>query len=219
MTKKCFSLLSGKAIEIAPNTKIIPKEDFQKLLDGINLLEETQQDGEKYREEVAIQCEKLKEIAKAEGYQEGFNSWLNHIAKLEEEIINVRNEFKKMLVPLAMKAARKIVGRELEISEDAIVDIVANSLKTVATHKKITIYVSHKDIEILEKNKQKLKNLFEALEAFSLREKADLTSGSCVIETEGGIINAHLENQWQNLEKAFATLMKTKDMNVTIGQK
>ena len=49
----------------------------------------------------------------------------------------------------------------------------------------------------------------KSLESFVIRERAGIQPGGCVIETEGGIINARLENQWRTLEKAFDTLSKT----------
>lgn len=210
MKKSFFSLINKKKIHLAPNTKVIPKEDLELLLNGKELLAEIQNDAEQYRKQVALQCEKLKEQAQTDGYEEGFKSWVEHIAKLEEEIVRVRKEFERVLIPIALKAAKKIVGREIELSEDTVVDIVSNALKQVTTHKKITIYANRRDLEILEKNKPKLKQLFEALEAFSLRERSDIAPGGCIIETEGGIINAQLENQWRTLEKAFDNLLKTK---------
>jgi type III secretion protein L len=211
MNKKYFfSLINGSTLHIAPKLRVIPKEEFQQLIDGQQLLVEIQQDAERYRQEVATQCEKIKESAQVDGYEEGLKSWLEHIAKLEEEIIKVRKEFEKILIPIAIKAAKKIVGREIELSETTIVDIVSNALKPVVSHKKIIVYVNQKDFDILEKNKPKLKELFELLESFVLRTRADISLGSCVIETEGGIINAQLENQWRTLEKAFDNLVKTK---------
>lgn len=210
MSKAFFSLINAGKIRIAPKTKVIPQVDLGQLLNGEELLKAIQQDAEDYRLEVAKECEKLKEKAQAEGYEEGFKTWVEHIAKLEEEIAKVRREFEKVLVPVAMKAAQKIVGKALEESEETIVDIVAQTLKPVTTHKKITIYVNKKDLEALEKNKQRLKQLFESLETFILRERADISSGGCIIETEGGIINAQIENQWRTLEKAFDNLLKAK---------
>lgn len=210
MTKKFFSLIHGEAIHVAPSTKIIPADQIQSLIEGQALLETVKHDAERYKEEVAIECEKLKEEAQVDGYEEGFKTWLEHVAKLEEEIAKVRHEMQKMLVPIALAAAKKIVGREIELNETTILDIVVNSLKPVTTHKKIKIFVNQADLEILEKNKQKLKQLFEALEAFAIQVKPDLTQGSCIIETEGGIINAKIENQWRTLEKAFDQLIKTK---------
>ena len=210
MSKKFFSLINKTAIHVAPKRKILPKEQIQKLLNGDELLEEIKKDAEKYREEVTFEGEKLKEAAQKQGYEEGFKSWLEQIAKLEQEIINVRNEFQKALLPIALKAAKKIVGREIELAPEVIIDIVANSLKAVATHKKITIYVSKKDFEILEIAKPKLKSIFEVLESFTLRARADINPGGCIIETEWGIINAQLDNQWRTLERAFDHLGKQK---------
>lgn len=211
MSKNFFSLISEKKIHIGPKTRIIPKQDIQDLLDGKQLLEKIKEDAVHYRQEVAEECEKLKEKASSEGYEEGFKSWLEHVARLEEEIIKVRKEFEKLLIPIALKAAKKIVGREIELTDDVVVDIVSNALKPVATHKKIVIYVNKKDFQILEQNKPKLKSLFEALESFTLRVRDDITPGSCIIETEVGIINAQLENQWRTLEKAFNNLVQSKE--------
>lgn len=212
MSKHFFSLISGKKVHIGPKTRIIPKEDIQEILNGKQLLDKIKEDAKHFRQEVAEECEKLREKAVLDGYEEGFKSWLEHIARLEEEIIKVRKEFEKLLIPIALKAAKKIVGREIELTEDVVVDIVSNALKPVATHKKIVVYVNKKDFQILDQNKPKLKSLFEALETFTLRVRDDLTQGSCVIETEVGIINAQIENQWRTLEKAFNNLVQSKEM-------
>ena len=113
-------------------------------------------------------------------------------------------------MPVALKAAKKIVGREMELSDEAIVDIVSNTLKSVSQHKKITIYVNKKDLDALERNRSRLKEIFETLDVLSLRERNDIAPGGCIVETEGGIINAQLENQWRILENALEMLIKKK---------
>ena len=64
------------------------------------------------------------------------------------------------------------------------------------------------DLEPLEKERSKIKKIFEHLDSFSLQERADIEPGGCIIETEAGIINAQLENQWRALESAFESFMK-----------
>lgn len=208
MTQKLFSLMYGDNKEIVANRKIIPAKEFSQLIDARDLMEKVKQDAETYKLEVAVECEKLKEYAQQEGFAEGYQVWVEQVAKLEEEIINVRQELKKMLIPAALKAAKKIVGREIELSEDTIVDIVSNQLKAVAQHSKVIIYVNKRDFEAVENSRQRLKDVFEHLESLSIRERSDIGRGGCVIETEMGIINAQLENQWSALERAFALLMK-----------
>lgn len=211
MKKKFFSLIHGDSIHIAPETKVIPATEFSKALEAYEIVEAVKADALKYKQEVAEEVEKLKEQAQKEGFEEGFKKWMEHIAKVEEEIIQVRHETEKVALPVALKAAKKIVGRELEVSENAIVDIVSNSLKAVVTHKRITIYVNRKDLEALEKSRSDLKNLFENLEILTLRERSDVAPGGCIIETEGGIINAQLENQWRIMENAFDKMMKQNE--------
>lgn len=208
MNKRFFSLINGKAIHIAPKTKIIPAVEFSTLLDAKNILEQAKEDAENYKMKIAIDCEKIKAQAELDGFHKGFEEWATHIAQLETEIQNVRKESEKAIVPIALKAAKKIVGKEIELSEETIVDIVLNYLKAVSAHKQITIYVSKKDLNILEMNRNRLKDMFESLEVLSIRERPDIEPGGCIIETEGGIINAKLENQWTLMEKAFKGMMK-----------
>lgn len=211
MTKKFFSLIHGESVRVAPDTKILSGESISQLLDSKEILEHVKQDAEKFKIEVAKECEKLKVQAQQAGFEEGYKKWAEYLAQLEAEIVKVRQELEKMLVPVALKAAKKILGREIELSETAVVDIVANSLKAVSQHKKITIYVNKKDLDIMEKNRPRLKSLFESLEVLSIRERADIQQGGCVIETEGGIINAQLETQWNAIERAFISIKKPKE--------
>lgn len=120
----------------------------------------------------------------------------------------MRKEVHKNILPLALKAAKKIVGEELKLHPDRIVDIVLNSLKPVTQHKKIIIYVNKVDLAMLEENREKLKQAFERLESLSVQERSDIEPGGCMIETEAGIINAQLENQWRALENAFESFHK-----------
>lgn len=209
MSDKFFTLIHGDTVHRAPNKKVIPAHEFSTALDAVEVLKKVQEDAEKYRIEISTECEKLKEQSQKEGFEAGFKDWIEHIARLETEMLNTRKELEKMILPVALKAAKKIIGREMELSENVIVDIVSNCLKSVSTHKKINIYVNKKELDILEANRPQLKQIFEGLETLSIRERADIQPGGCIIETEAGIINAQLDNQWRVLEKAFENMMKT----------
>ena len=72
----------------------------------------------------------------------------------------------------------------------------------------IKIYVNRKDYEFLEKKKKEIKKILDHVQTFTVEEREDVSSGGCIIETEAGIINASLENQWRALEAAFEAFMK-----------
>ena len=200
---KIFNLISGSSIHTAPETKIIPQAAFSVALDAVELFETTEKEAEKHRIDVVTEIEALKEQAQIEGFQTGLNQWAEQLGALESEIKAVQDELHKLVVPIALKAAKKIVGREIELNPEVIVDIVSTNIKPVASHRKVVIYVNKKELEILEKNKPKIKSLFENLESFSIRERADVTPSGCIIETERGIINAQAEHLWNILEKVF----------------
>lgn len=208
--KKFFTLLSGATLHVAPNTKIIPREEFSDAMQAADLLGRVQEEIERYKEKIALECEQLKQQALQEGFQEGFAKWTNHLAQLEEEIANAHKATEKMIIPVALKAARKIVDRELELSQTAIVDIVSSKLKAVKQSKQVVIHVSVEDLQNIEKHRADLFALFESLESLSIRSSEEVKRGGCIIETESGIINAQIQKQWEILEQAFHSMMKDR---------
>ncbi len=208
--KKFFSLLHGGSVHIAPKKKVIPAEQIGTLVNAQEVLSKVQLDAEQYRREVVAEAENLKEQAERAGFEEGFKQWSDRVSALEEEIKKVRQDTEKQILPIALKAAKKIVSKELELSSEAIVAIVSSNIKAVSQHKRVTIYVNQQDLQALEAARPKLKELFESLEALSIRPRSDIQPGGCVIETEAGIINAQIDNRWRILEAAFETFLKGK---------
>lgn len=208
MSKKFFTLIHGGSLHAAPKTKVIPAEEIGTLQNAVEVLENVKKDATQYKKEVVSEIEKLKEEAQREGYEAGFQQWVAQIAKLEEEIAKVRKDMERVILPVALKASKKIVSKELELHPNSIVEIVAANLKAVSQHKQVIIYVNKKDLETLDAQRPRLKQIFEGLEVLTIRDRADIAPGGCVIETEGGIINAQIENRWRILEAAFETKAK-----------
>ena len=207
--KNFFSLIDGRTITIAPGTKRLPAEDFSTVIGCTELLETVQKDVEEYRKIVATECEELKTRAEADGFQAGFDQWTEMVSYLEKEVEKVRGELQKIVMPVAIKAARKIVAAELQLNPQVALDIVSATLKSIAQHKRIVLYVSKQDFEFIESSKSKLKPIFEELESLSIREREDIEPGGCVVETEVGIINARLQDRWRTLEVALEHLAST----------
>ncbi|MDF2550379.1 MAG: Type secretion ATPase inhibitor [Chlamydiales bacterium] len=207
MNRKFFSLIYGNEVHISPNQKVIKEAEFSKLLEGRELLQEIEREALQLKEEVAIEAEKVKELAEQQGFEAGFAKFFSQIAHLEETIQGAKDELRQVIVPLAIKAAQKIVGREIALDPTTIVDIVASNLKAVSQHKKIVIYVNRDELEVIEEHKERLKKMCESLESLSIRPRDDIESGGCSIETEVGIINAQLSNQWLIIENAFQKML------------
>jgi len=199
-----FSLIYQGEVHPSTDEKIIPAEEFSTLMDAKEILEKAKEDAATFREELKKEAEALKENAQKEGYQKGLEDFNEKLAWFDQELKALRVEMQTQVLPIALKAARKIVGSELKMRPDAIVDIVIQALTPVLQSKQITIYVNKSDRELLETAKPKLKSILEQADSVTVLDRADISPGGCIIETEGGIINATIENQWRTLEAAFA---------------
>lgn len=205
---KFFSLIYQGEVHTSSEEKVIAEEDFSTLMQASEILEKAKEDALTYKKNTKQECETLKEQAKEEGMAEGLQLFNDHLLFFEQEIKKIRHEAHQAILPLALKAARKIVAKELELYPETIVDIVLQALAPVVQSRKIKIYVNKADKDIIEQNRPQIKKIFENLETLSIQERDDVSPGGCVIETESGILNAGIENQWRALETAFEKYMK-----------
>jgi len=205
---KLFTLIEDEEIHLASNKKVIPLKDFSTLIETVEILEKARQNAEEYRTRTEAECLELREAAKKEGYQEGLEQLNANIIGLDQEKKRLRHEMNKLILPLALKAAKKIVAKELEMNPETIVDIVLQALSPVLQNHQITIWVNKADKDILENEKNQLKEKLEQVQSLSIKERDDVAQGGCIIETESGIINASIDNQWRAIESAFDKYLK-----------
>jgi type III secretion protein L len=200
---KLFSFIKEGGVFLSPEKKVIPVEDFTVIMDAIEILDKAKQEANEFLEEARNKGIELKKIAQKEGFEEGLKQLNVQILALDQEKKRLYHEMNKLILPLALKTAKKIVAKELEISPETIVDIVLQAIESALENHHVTIYVNHVDKELLESKKELLKEKLEQVECLSIKERADISPGGCMIETEEGIINATIESQWSALEAAF----------------
>lgn len=206
---KYFSLIYQGEVHPAEEEKVIPAEEFSTLLEAGEVLERAKEDVEQYKKKTEETCWKLKEKAQEEGFNEGLQKFNEHLIHFDRQLRLIRMDLQKQILPLALKAAKKIVGEQLSLHPETIVEIVIQTLAPVLQNHRFTIYVNKVDKEILETQKPKIKNILEHVQVLTIQERNDISPGGCIIETESGIINASIENQWRALEAAFEKYMKT----------
>lgn len=200
---KFFSFIYQGEVHPSSEDKVIPAEDFSTLMEASELLKRAKEDAEHYKAQIEKECRELKEEAKEEGFSEGLARFNDHLIHFDKQLRVIRMELQKQILPLALKAAKKIVGEQLSVSPETIVEIVIQALSPVLQNHRFNIYVNKVDKEILEAQKPKIKNILEQVQVLTIQERSDIEPGGCIIETESGIINASIENQWRALESAF----------------
>ncbi|MGD0664403.1 MAG: FliH/SctL family protein [Rhabdochlamydiaceae bacterium] len=205
---RLFTLIESGKVHPASSKKVIKSEDFSTLLSASDLLEKARSDIDNAREKAESEAEDLKKKGYDDGYQEGLTQLNEQILGLENEKKRLRHEMNQLILPLALKAAKKLVAGELKTHPETIVNIVLQAIAPVMQNHRITIYVNKADKEILEAEKPQLKEKLDQIESLVIRDRDDISPGGCMIETESGIINATIENQWRGIESAFDRYLK-----------
>ncbi len=208
MTKKFFSLIYSGQVHAAEGVEVIPQNQYSTLLEAKQVLDKAKDDMELYLQKNKEACQKLQEEAKQAGFNEGLIQFNKQLVWLEQKMKVIESDMQQKVLLIALQAAKKIVSKELELAPQTIVDIVKQTLKPVLESKEVVIFVSKEDHSLIEEKKEALKAMFGSIKTFSIEEKEELESGGCIIQTETGIINASLENQWRVLESAFEEYMK-----------
>lgn len=199
-----FSYFSSDRVSVEQGKKIISGKDLSSVVTAAEILQKAKEDAEQHLEQVKTDCEELRKKAQEEGFQKGLEEFNAHLLALEEEAKKMHLEMQKVIIPLALRAAKKIVNKEIELKPEVIVDIVIQAMAPAKESSRVKITVNKSDLDALEKSRPKLKELFSQLQVLTIQDNPDITPGGCIIETEAGMINATAENQWKALENAFA---------------
>jgi type III secretion protein L len=200
---KFFSLIFQGEVHPSTDEKVIPAKDFSQLVKVSALLKKAEEDVDNAHKEMEKEAQRLKAEAKKEGFQEGLEQFNEHLLSFEAATRTLRLELQQQIIPIALKAAKKVVAAQLELKPETIVDIILQALTPAVHSRRVIIYVNKEDKEILEARKSKIKEILDQLQTLNIQERADISPGGCIIETEAGIINVTIENQWRALEAAF----------------
>lgn len=192
--------LTEKKIHPVAGTKIIKSGDAAFLMEGNEIIEKAQVEAAKIIEEANL----IYELRKEEGYEDGLTKGkMEHAEKIMETVIaslEFIENIEKTVVDVVSSSVKKVLG---EFNKDElVVGIVRKALNNVRSQQKVIIRVAGEDVNAVS----------EAL-AVMIQNKSSgfidiipdsrLKHGSCILESELGVIDASLETQLLALEKAF----------------
>jgi len=204
---KYFTLIK-QSVHPSTGEKIIPQEEMDMLIAARELLKKTEEETAALRLQEQEICQELRQEAEKKGFEEGLKRFNEYLVHFDAQIKDIGQQMLAQVIPIALQAAKKIVSKQIELHPETIVDIVRQTISPLTQNHHFKIYVNRKDKEILEKTKPEIKGIIDNLESLSIEIRDDITPGGCIIETDAGIVNATIENQWRALEAAFLKYTK-----------
>lgn len=172
------------------------------------------------QEKEAWQLEKETERKQAEekgyevGFQKGEESALQQYEALLEEanrIVEKATEdyhrtiekHEQTIVTLSIKAAQKILKREIEADETYVTSIIRKAMEDLNELTNISIYVSPIDYELVLQQKTEIEQSMQDEETLSIYIDPKLTKGDCIINHPFGQIDISLDLQLQQIKDAL----------------
>jgi len=157
-------------------------------------------DGERKGHELGEQAGLECAMQKLESLLTGGHKLIGELGDLHRQTCR---DVEAELVQLALAVARKVVGREVSLGPEVVTRIIRQALGRVEHAGRITVKLNPADLELLADIKpQLLKGMPEAGRAAFEADKG-IARGGCLIETDGGEIDARIERQFQVVEEAF----------------
>ncbi len=152
----------------------------------------------------------IKESASREGFEYGLDKCRQEIKELNlaiKELLTAKERIIQNSVPdialLAVKAAEKLIKKELQIDENVILAVVSEVIKSMSKDEtEIKIRTNPNDVEIV---KERLPDVYPENESTRIIVVSDdqVDWGSCIVETKNGIVDAKFSTQLQILQKAI----------------
>lgn len=168
--------------------------------------ERAEDDAEEIRRCARADAERMQRQAREQGYREGRDLGAAELTKIVAQVSQRLTQIEAQAVPqlrdLALAVARKILGRELELRPDAVVDVIKQALAEKARQRReIVLRVHPEDLAIVRERKPELLEVLSRAKEIGVREDPDVARFGVVIETDAGTIDAQLETQLEVVER------------------
>lgn len=177
--------------------------------------EQIQQEKEAFHEKLY----QLKEKVKEEGYKEGLRlgredgyqqikqqiQVATEVADLAKmEYFNQVEQSEETILEIAIKIAEKILDQRLSEQPESFLPIVKKAIQEVKEYKEVRVFVHYKMYPLILQKKDEWRSLYFHNSQLIIYPSDELSETSCIIETDGGRIDASVDSQLEELrDKLF----------------
>lgn len=204
--RKKYELISREKKQILEHARIQAKQTASKIL------EDAYAQRDKIVNTAETEAQRLKQAAREEGFEEGLRKSKHFLEEslvgLNDEFAGIRREqnekleyFERNVISVAFNMTEKILKKNLEEDELALLELVKSVMKEEAGKSNVTIHVSGRAFQLAEELEHQLKPTREQSGAAVKIKKDDIPYSDVKIETEEGIIDASISVQLDNLKR------------------
>jgi type III secretion protein L len=158
----------------------------------------------KKREQIFGEAKKYYENEARRGYEEGYSTGKSEMAQQLVGVAAKNSEnFKQLensIVGLVIKALERIIGKFDR--KELVVDIVCQALKMVKNQREAVLKVSPQDSQAVRDCLQEILS-DGSVDYLEVKPDSRLKPGTCILETDIGVVDASLDVQLESIIKAL----------------
>lgn len=125
----------------------------------------------------------------------------------QEERTDFFDRIEPELVRLSVSIAEKIIGQELAVRPDVVVDIVRAAMRRLRDREQLRVSVNPTDVEQVRAARDDLISAVDGVRKLEITEDRRVSSGGCVIESQNGTLDARIDTQLDEITAALEGAM------------
>ncbi len=147
------------------------------------------------------------EDARSSGYNKGFEEGLERerhdkivvidtlLSEAKRKREHAVRDLEIQIIELAVLIAERIIGKSLVTAPEAVLGIVREAMSRIVSGETVVLKVSEDDLPAINERYEEWLGLSGNAREFRIEADRRLRRGDCLIETEGGIVDAVIANR------------------------
>ncbi|MDE6432482.1 MAG: HrpE/YscL family type III secretion apparatus protein [Opitutales bacterium] len=169
--------------------------------ESAKIIASAKEEAEKIVTDAKAVYESEKERGYADGMASGKTEMANQLMALATKNADSFAKMEKDVTDVVVRAIKKIIG-DVDKNE-LITNVVKNALKMIRSQKQATLKVAPSEAAFLREKVTELMKDTPNLEFLDIVSDAHLNPGSCLLETDLGVIDASIDVQIAAIEKSI----------------
>jgi type III secretion system HrpE/YscL family protein len=193
--------VSDKVVVSSP--KVLKREVYEATREASDVVALAQEKARQIIEEALREQDSIRERARQEGNAQGLAEWNRVLTEANQRADELTNSWEETMLRLSVRVAEKIIGEQLRVHPETIVEIIREVIKNIRPGKRLTIQVNQADAQQARARIDRIKDGLSTSSEIEIVASGSVSPGGCLIESELGIIDARLETQLKCLEEAL----------------
>ncbi len=203
------NVIKARALESAGRPAVVKRELQIALQDADEIVAQAQDEAQRIMNETREKVQRIFDSAREDGYESGAAQWYEALAKAWKSRDDYLAANESALLKLSVRIAEKLIGEELRTAPDTVAGIVKEALHSVRRAKSLVIQVHPGDAVFVNERVSILRAPAGPAREIEIVPNSSLSRGDCIVETEIGVIDARLETQLKNIERALTLNVTT----------